>query len=100
VSNKRYSSKIILPKWVMFPQKGGRCGGNKKGESSGGDKVNYYTNKKEELPINSIIPYQNLNSRQKKIIIEANQKLYRKSSKKDKTIILNELEGITGYSRK
>jgi len=50
--------------------------------------------------MNAIIPYQNLNSRQKKIIIEANQKLYRNSSKKDKIIMLNEIEDITGYSRK
>ncbi|MDI6851468.1 MAG: hypothetical protein QMD82_05990 [bacterium] len=48
----------------------------------------------------AVIPHQNLNSRQKKTIIEANQKLYKRSSKKEKTIILNELESITGYSRK
>jgi len=81
-TRKRYSSKIILPKWVLFPQKKKRCGENKKEGSSGEDKVNYYTNKKEELPMNAIIPYYNLNAKQKKSIISFNQKLYKKAQGK------------------
>ena len=97
----RYSSKIIVPNGVLFPQKGEkrRERGRKEG-SSGEDTVNYISNKQEELPMNAIIPHKNLKAREKKIIIEANQKLYRRSSRKEKTIILNELENITGYSRK
>ena len=50
--------------------------------------------------MNAVIPYYNLNPKQKKIIISANQKLYKKASKKEKTLILNDLQIITGYSRK
>ena len=101
MSTLRYSSKIIVPKGVLFPQKGEKRGerGRKEG-SSGEDTVNYISNKKEELPMNTIIPHKNLKAREKKIIIEANQKLYKRSSRKEKTIILNELQDITGYSRK
>ena len=43
--------------------------------------------------MNAVIPYYNLNSKQKKIIISANQKLY-------KNIHLNDIQIITGYSKK
>ena len=89
----RYSSKIILPKVVLFPQKSVK---NRKG-SSKGFMINNQ-NQKEELPMNAVIPYYNLNPKQKKIIISANQKLYKKASKKEKTLILNDLQIITGYS--
>ncbi len=50
--------------------------------------------------MNVTIPYYNLNAKQKKIIISANQKQYKKASKKEKKLILNDLQTITGYSRK
>jgi len=77
----RYSSKIIVPNGVLFPQKGEKRGerGRKEG-SSGEDTVNYISNKKEELPMHAVIPYYNLNAKQKKIIISANQKLYKRAS--------------------
>ena len=50
--------------------------------------------------MHAVIPYYNLNAEQKKGIISANQKLYKKASKKEKTLILNHLQAVTGYSRK
>ncbi len=105
MSRKRYSSKIIAPKGVMFTQ-------NKAGENikigsiaktimgSSRQGVIYTSIKKEELPMKITIPHQNLKAKQKKSIIIANHKKYKKESRKEKTLILNDLENLTGYSRK
>ena len=50
--------------------------------------------------MNAVIPYYTLSPTQKKSIISANQKQYKKASKKEKSSILNDLQAITGYSRK
>ena len=50
--------------------------------------------------MNVSIPYHNLNAKQKKSIVSANQKPYKKVSKKFKSLMLNDLQSITGYSRK
>ncbi len=47
-----------------------------------------------------IIPYHQLSTKQKRSIIAKNYPLYKKATKNEKTIILNELEKVTGYSRK
>ena len=57
-------------------------------------------NLKEELPMNVSIPHHNLNAKEKKNIVSANQKLYKKAPKKIKSLMLNDLQCITGYSRK
>ena len=93
----RYSSKIIAPKGVMFPQnKGNENSGDisiskTKGGSSQ-DGVSFYTLKKEELPMNVKIPYQNLKAKQKKSIIVANQK--KKADRKGKNNIEGENIGL------
>ena len=79
----------------MFPQnnreeniKKGRVLGTKTGSSR--EFIIYSPNKKEELPMNIKIPYQNLKAKQKKSIIKANHKKYKKVDKKEKTLVLND----------
>ena len=50
--------------------------------------------------ININIPVNNINPIQKKIIIKENHKRYIKATRKQKTLILNDLVALTGYSRK
>ena len=50
--------------------------------------------------MNIKIPYQNLKAKQKKSIIKANHKKYKKAERKEKTVILNDLQELTGYTRK
>ena len=89
----------------MFPQnKGNRNSGeiriSKIKGGSSQDGVSFYTLKKEELPMNIKIPYQNLKAKLKKSIIKANHKKYKKAERKEKTVILNDLQELTGYTRK
>ncbi len=74
-SRGRYSSKIIAPKGVMFPQNkdnenSGKIRISKTEGGSSQDGVSFYTLKKEDLPMNIKIPYQNLKAKQKKSIIK------------------------------
>ena len=50
--------------------------------------------------MNAVVPHHNLNAKEKKNIVSANQKLYKKAPKKIKSLMLNDLQCITGYSRK
>ena len=50
--------------------------------------------------MNAVVPHHNLNAKEKKSIVSANQKLYKKAPKKIKSLMLNDLQCITGYSRK
>ncbi len=47
-----------------------------------------------------MIPHTQLSTKQKRAIIAANYSLYKKARKKEKTLILDELETATGYARK
>jgi len=51
----RYSSKIIVPKWVLFPQKAEKRGERGRKEGSSGDFIINNFNKKEKLPMHAVI---------------------------------------------
>ena len=77
----RYSSKIIAPKGILFPQNKGdkNSGGKSITKIIGGssrDGVSFYTLKKEKRPMNVTLPHQNLKAKQKKSIINTNYKKY------------------------
>lgn len=84
LSNLRLSSKIILPKWLLFPQKKERIIA---GSSRNINNISKPLNK--ELPMVIMIPHTQLSTKQKRAIIAANYSLYKNARKKEKISVLS-----------